>query len=418
MLIMAALPFAAQADDLQDNLQRHTKYLCSPALEGRKAGSEGERMAAEYLFEQLEALGITMLTSKEGDTFTIVNDSGEHINSRNIVGILEGEDPVLREQYIVIGAHFDHLGSYTVTVDGEPQQRIYPGACADASGIAALIETARMLKESTSFCRRSVIFVGFGAMEEQFGGSRYFATDGGFSYIGDVKMMINLDMLGRGGKANPFEIYSALQPKQLTSLMTYVLNNESVPTQPKVHNGVVFPSDNLAFKQAGIINLTFSTGLFNEYRTVKDTPDLLLYDDLAAQTVYIAAFLRSVAQKDTIFPDGSRDQQAYAIGDCDTPPQFFRHDVGHFLDEWVYKYLKYPRESIANGTQGKVIVSFIVEANGDVTNVTVEEGVSELLDAEAVKVVAASPRWTPGIIGGEKVRTKIVIPVEFRLKKR
>jgi len=60
-------------------------------------------------------------------------------------------------------------------------------------------------------------------------------------------------------------------------------------------------------------------------------------------------------------------------------------------------------------------MSFIVEKDGSVTNVTVEHGVDQLLDDEAVRVIEVSPKWIPGQIKGNKVRTKIVIPVEFRL---
>ena len=104
-----------------------------------------------------------------------------------------------------------------------------------------------------------------------------------------------------------------------------------------------------------------------------------------------------------------------------------------FLDNWVYKYLKYPREAAASGIQGferivdkngnesyraVVQVSFIVEADGNVSTVQVERSVSEALDSEAVRVVSASPKWKPGTLAGKKVRTKIVIPVEYHLKKR
>ena len=87
------------------------------------------------------------------------------------------------------------------------------------------------------------------------------------------------------------------------------------------------------------------------------------------------------------------------------------------MSDWVYKYLKYPKSALEAGIQGKVTVSFIINTKGEVTDVTVVDGVSEALDAEAVKVVAASPKWTAGQIGGHKVCTKLVIPVEFRLKK-
>lgn len=431
MLLSAATAAAAQS--LEANLRRHINYLCDPALEGRQAGSDGERQAASYLYDRLEEIGVTMLTDRDGDTFTIITAAGDTISSRNIVGIIEGSDPILREEYIVVGAHLDHLGYYTVNIDGVPQKRIYPGADSDASGVAALTEVARIVAGNQEALRRSVLFVGFGAMEQEFAGSRYFACSGGFSHIGNVKMMINLDMLGRGNASNPFEIYSAIPPKALHRLMDTVLEKESVTARPSLHNGVVFPSDNLAFKQAGVPNLTFSTGISSEYRTVRDTPDLLLYDNLAAETVYIAAFVTTVNGIDNPCEEkDDRQERIYSLGDCDVQPKFFREPAKSFLEKWVYKYLNYPQGALSDGPDGfekvtnqrgetllraVVNVSFIIEADGNVSNVTIEKGVNELLDAEALRVVGASPKWTPGTIDGKKVRTKITIPVEFRLKK-
>lgn len=434
VLLLCLTSIPAPADDLQGNLRRHINYLCSPALKGRKAGSDGERAAARYLHGQLEQLGLEMLTGSDGDTFTIVSPDGGRTASCNIIGILIGEDPVLREEYIVLGAHIDHLGVYTVTVDGVPEERIYPGACADASGVAALIEAARILKDSPKARSRSIIFAGFGAMEEEFAGSRYFASAGGFSQAGNVRLFVNLDMLGRGGDSNRFEAYPSMPLDRLSSLMKDVLDNESVPIVPGLHNGVVFPSDHLAFKQAAIPAVTFSNGIFREYRTVKDTPGLLQYDILAAETVYIAAFAQSAAGPAGFgSPEDRTAGRVYSLNECDVPPQFMNNPAGKFLEKWVYKYLKFPQEAISDGVDGYqqifdkkgdrsyravVNVSFIVEADGSVTNVTVENGFSEPLDAEAVKVVSASPKWKPGVAGGKKVRTKISIPVEFHLKKR
>ena len=84
----------------------------------------------------------------------------------------------------------------------------------------------------------------------------------------------------------------------------------------------------------------------------------------------------------------------------------------------MYKYLKYPESAIRDGIQGRVMVDFIIGKDGKVTDVRVTRGVSEELDAEAVKVVAASPKWKPGKVKGNKVRTMITIPVEFRLEKK
>jgi TonB family protein len=89
-----------------------------------------------------------------------------------------------------------------------------------------------------------------------------------------------------------------------------------------------------------------------------------------------------------------------------------------FLREWVYQYLKYPEKALRDGTQGRVQVDFIIEKDGSISNVRVSKGVSDELDAEAVKVISASPKWKPGRVDGEKVRTSMTIPVEFRLEKK
>ncbi len=82
-----------------------------------------------------------------------------------------------------------------------------------------------------------------------------------------------------------------------------------------------------------------------------------------------------------------------------------------FLNENV----KYPEAAEKTGTQGRVIVQFIVEADGSITNVKVVKNVSEEIDAEAVRVINAMPKWKPGSQSGKPVRVKYTIPVTFRL---
>jgi TonB family protein len=93
-------------------------------------------------------------------------------------------------------------------------------------------------------------------------------------------------------------------------------------------------------------------------------------------------------------------------------------DPRAFLEKWVYQYLKYPESALMDGVQGRVMVDFIIEKDGKVTDVRVVKGVSPELDAEAVKVISASPKWKPGRRAGDKVRVSMTIPVEFRLEKK
>ena len=416
--LLFAPSFAASADNLEVPLKRHIEFLSDPSLNGRAPGSSGEHSAACYLYDQLSKAGVEMLSGREGSTFTVITPAGDTISSRNIVGIIEGSDPKLREEYIVFGAHFDHLGQYFVNIDGVSTPFTYPGADSNASGVAALIECARLLAADAPLLKRSVIVVGFGATEAEFSGSRYFCGEG-FGFNEQTKLMVNLDMLGRCSARNPFEFYTAIPQTEMSGLLEYVDVHESNTIIPSRHSGVIFPSDCLPFSKAGIPALAFSTGISREYRTIKDTPDLINYTSLEAETLYISSFVKSAAIKETLFikAETSSESKVYSFSECDVKPQFFRKGEDYFLSDWVYKYLKYPKSALEAGTQGKVMVSFIINQKGEVTDVAVVNEVSEALAAEAVKVVSASPKWTPGQIGGHKVSVKLVIPVEFRLKK-
>ena len=100
-------------------------------------------------------------------------------------------------------------------------------------------------------------------------------------------------------------------------------------------------------------------------------------------------------------------------------PLFFGSpDPKSFISQWVYKYLKYPESAVRDGVQGTVHVEMVIEKDGKVSEVKVVRSVSEELDAEAIRVVSASPKWTPGKVDGNKVRSSLTIPVEFRLERK
>ena len=84
--------------------------------------------------------------------------------------------------------------------------------------------------------------------------------------------------------------------------------------------------------------------------------------------------------------------------------------------KWLGKNIKYPTESIEKGVQGRVIIQFVVEKDGSITDAKVVRGVDPLLDAEALRVINQSPKWKPGKQKGEAVRVKYTLPVAFRLQ--
>lgn len=422
ILFCAAALVAAQNFSVEPALKRHVNYLCAEELQGRKAGAQGESLAADYIYRALRDAGVQMLCDEAGQDFSIADSTlapgGAPLHSCNIVGIVEGYDRRLRDEYIVVGAHFDALGAVKVTVNGRPQVRIYPGADDNASGVATLIELARLVAANDWMFARSVVFAAFGAGECGTAGAWYFANRS-FGEMASVKAMVNLDMLGRGNERNPFSLFSSLPGNKLESLLGQTLERQPA-VRPVRYEGTVQTSDHLPFYERSIPVFLFTTGKTREYRTAADTPSLLLYRNMERQTNYLFHFLLTLAGApaallDWDVPVAPAAEPVYAAADCDTRPQFFHADELHFLKTWVYKYLRYPEEPLSEGVQGRVTVGFIIEKDGSVSHVEIVSGVDEQLDAEAVRVVSASPKWIPGKIQGKAVRTRLVLPVEFRL---
>ena len=404
------------------SLKSHVRYLSSAMLEGRKAGSEGEKQAAEYVTEVLQSYGVDVLTPAAGETFGIRLENGDTLTSRNVIGFVHGYDKKLRDRYIVVGARLDNLGSMTMTVDGRPSEKIYYGANGNASGLAMMLELARLVQTNAVVFRRSVLFVAFGASNETFAGSWYFLNRS-FSDVGNIDAMINLDMLGTG--YNGFYAYSSSNA-DMNALMTG-LTAELQPILPEVTAMEPYPSDHRAFYSKEIPSVLFTTGRYPEHNTERDTQAIIDYDTMEREQEYIYNFALTLANtnsnlafhRDEVPERGVSYDDVVSFYDCDQRPVFLHSsDPKIFLEKWVYQYLKYPAEAIRDGIQGRVMVDFIIGKDGRVTDVRVVKGVSEELDAEAVKVVSASPKWKPGRINGNKVRASLTIPVEFKLEKK
>ena len=427
LLVSAQFRSGAAYEDLDDSetvsaMKSHVRMLSSAHLEGRKAGSEGEKEAAGYVGEMFREYGVDLLTPVDGEVFGIMKENGDTLTSRNVIGFVEGYDKNLRDHYIVVGARLDNSGTMTMTVDGKPVERIYYGANGNASGLAVLVELARMVKTNSIMFRRTVLFVAFGASEETFAGSWYFLNRS-FSDSDKIDAMINLDMLGTG--YNGFYAYTASNTDMNAVVNT--LSGELQPVHPEIFAGEIYPSDHRAFYAMEIPSVHFTTGQYPEHNTDKDTQSIIDYEMMERETEYIYNYLLNLAnlnEAPSFRPSGKDVKESSYAGvvgyyDCDQRPVFLNStDLTQFLEKWVYQYLKYPESSLVKGEQGKVMVEFIVEKDGKITNVRVVKGVSDALDAEAVKVIAASPKWKPGRIKGEKVRTMITIPVEFRLERK
>ena len=427
LLLPVLLPCAAQFRDLplDDSetvraFREHVTFLSAAMLEGRAAGSEGEAEAARYVSAQLAAYDVDLLSPRDGDPFGIARESGDTLRSRNVIGWVRGYDRKLSDRYIVVGARLDNLGVNHLTIDGQPAEQIYYGANGNASGLAMMMELARMVRTNAVLFRRSVLFVAFGASSETYAGAWYFLNR--TFDAGKIDAMINLDMVGAG--QDGFCAYTSSNADLDQELQA--LTAELLPAVPKLTTTEPYPSDHRAFYALEIPSVFFSTGQYPEHGTDRDTGGIIDYEGMERELETVYAFAKRIADTDrppVFHADKVRrtaaDDKAFAYYDCDQYPTFMGHsDPKFFLDRWVYQYLRYPQAAVEQGIQGRVIVNFAVDTDGTVTDVEVSRGVHLLLDEEALRVVKASPKWKPGKVKGWKVKAYISIPVEFKLEKK
>ena len=402
-------------------LKRHVGTVSSTMMEGRKAGSEGEKMTAEYVTEVLKEYGLDVISPDRGDLFGIVQDNGDTLTSRNVCAFIQGGDKAMRDNYIVIGARMDNLGTGVMTVDGEKVDKIYYGANGNASGIGMMLELARLLKTNQIILRRSVLLVAFGASKESFAGSWYFLNRS-FSDVSNVDAMINLDILGKGSEG--FFAYTSSNA-DMNALIESV-SGELQPIRPSITAHEPFPSDHIAFYDKEIPSVLFTTGRYPEQDTERDTQSIVDFDTMEKELEYIYAFTVALANgpKPIFNPSDVAKLTGGLSGavpyyDCDVKPSFLGSDDPKvFLQKWVYSYLRYPEEAIKNGIQGRVLVGFVIGVDGKLRDVRVLKGADPLLDEEAVRIISASPAWKAGKVRGKKVPSEMSLYIEFRLEKK
>ena len=430
-IIQAEAQFRDRASyaDLEDSetvraFKEHVSTISAAVMEGRKAGSEGERMTAEYVTGIFKKYGVDVLSGEDGDVFGIRQENGDTLTSRNVCAFIQGGDKTLRNKYIVIGARMDNLGMDTMTIDGRTVERTYYGANGNASGLAMMLELARMLQTNSPLLGRSVLFVAFGASGQTYAGSWYLLNRA-FSDVADIDAMINLDMVGTGGDGFYAYTSSNADMNEVVKSMAGQLQ----PILPTLTAQEPYPSDHRAFYDKEIPSILFTTGHYPEYGTERDTQSIIDYDTMERELEYVYNYSVALINgpKPIFNPSdlsgltsaNKGDDAVVPYYDCDYRPSFLgSRDPRVFLEKWVYTYMKYPKEAVKNGIQGRVLVDFVIDEKGKVRDVKVLKGVDPLLDEEAVRIISASPDWKPGWLRGKKVKSRMSLYVEFRLEKK
>lgn len=253
-------------------IRRDIEYLASPALGGRLTGTAGNDSAAAFLGRRYAALHLRELAPQYLQRFTARPPAHAGVSpslpTQNAFALLPGSDPALRGQYVVIGAHFDHLGTSTDgALDPEARNAVRLGADDNASGTAAVLELARLLAASPT--RRSIIFANFSGEEEGLLGSSYF-VDHSPVPIDSIDAMLNFDMVGRL-KNDKLIVYGVATATELPGMLDSA--NSFTKLKIAAQGDGFGPSDHSSFYAKNIPVLHFFTDLHDDYHRASDTPD-------------------------------------------------------------------------------------------------------------------------------------------------
>jgi hypothetical protein len=297
-------------------LQRDIAYLADDRLEGRATGTAGNDSAAAWIARRDAALGLRALNTDTSraecrggsapascrtylQRFVARGPELAHsgrpdgVATQNVVALVPGSDPALAGQYLVIGAHFDHLGRSTIgAMDPEAGTAIRNGADDNASGTAAVLELARLLAANPA--RRSIIIASFSGEELGLLGSQWFVEHPPVP-LDSVEAMINFDMVGRL-KNDRLIVYGVNTATEMPAIVQGA--NIAPAFDLKAVGDGYGPSDQSSFYAKGIPVLHFFTDLHEDYHRATDDADRI---DSAGTTRVVAMaerVVREIADRD------------------------------------------------------------------------------------------------------------------------
>ncbi len=281
------------------DLKRHVDFLAADALEGREAGSRGGRAASAYLAREFERCGLKPLGG-DGTYFQAF-----HGNCRNVIGVLPGSDVELKRQYVVVCAHYDHVGYGNRRTSNGPTGYIHNGADDNASGVAALVEVLEALGKLPEAPRRSVVFALWDSEEQGLYGSKHWIANP-TAPLPQISAVINLDMVGRL-RSDRIEVYGTRTSWGLRRLVSQANADSRLAldfTWEMSDN-----SDHWAFYQANLPVMMFHTGLHEDYHRPSDDAPKLNVEGIQRITQLLLNAVLEMADSDQRQRFRARSQQ-------------------------------------------------------------------------------------------------------------
>lgn len=292
-----------------DSLRGHLSFLASDALEGRGTPSRGLDVAAEYIASQFRAAGLEPLGDdgyfQTADWRQIApqRERAQYATApaplivRNVVGLLRGSDPQLSKTYVLVTAHYDHIGIR----EGKGDDPIFNGANDDGSGTVSVIELARAFAAQKVRPKRSIVFMTVFGEEHGLVGSRYYGAHP-LVPVADTVADINLEQIGRTDDSEGPQVRAAAVTGADYSEVGDVLRKAGELTGTKITKHPVNSdryfafSDNQALADLGVPAHTISVAYeFPDYHGAADTWDKIDYANMAAIDRTVALALLTIA---------------------------------------------------------------------------------------------------------------------------
>lgn len=276
-------------------------FLASDELQGREAGFHGSRVTSEYIVSLLQWMGVSPLADSYFQPFDayrkerqkkgrlevhpdsiakLKQEVHQKLTMRNVLGLIPGKNT---KEYVIVGAHFDHLGIDPV-LDGD---QIYNGADDNASGVSAVLQIARAFLASGQQPERNVIFAFWDGEEKGLLGSKYFVQT--CPFLSQIKGYLNFDMIGRNNKPQ--------QPKQVVYFYTAAhpvfgdwlkedIRKYGLQLEPdyRAWENPIGGSDNGSFAKVGIPIIWYHTDGHPDYHQPSDHADRLNWDKVVEIT--------------------------------------------------------------------------------------------------------------------------------------
>ena len=276
-------------------------FLASDELQGREAGFHGSRVTSEYIVSLLQWMGVSPLADSYFQPFDayrkerqkkgrlevhpdsiakLKQEVHQKLTMRNVLGMIPGKNT---KEYVIVGAHFDHLGIDPV-LDGD---QIFNGADDNASGVSAVLQIARAFLASGQQPERNVIVAFWDGEEKGLLGSKYFVQT--CPFLSQIKGYLNFDMIGRNNKPQ--------QPKQVVYFYTAAhpgfgdwlkedIRKYGLQLEPdyRAWENPIGGSDNGSFAKVGIPIIWYHTDGHPDYHQPSDHADRLNWDKVVEIT--------------------------------------------------------------------------------------------------------------------------------------